>query len=66
MKIVADQFAETPSTAVLKRGYGNVGDSPNGITDEQRRQGTIVVRFSQRPCDGERPRQRRIDIVRAR
>lgn len=64
MKIVADQFAETPSTAGLKRGYGNVGDSPNGITDAQRHQGAIVVRSSQRACEGERRRRRRISIVR--
>jgi hypothetical protein len=31
MKIVADQFAETFPAAGVKRGYGIVGDSPNGI-----------------------------------
>lgn len=33
MKIVADQFADSLPAADVKRIYGIVGDSPNGITD---------------------------------
>ena len=40
-KIVADQFAETLAAAGVKRIYGIVGDSLNGITDSIRRQGKI-------------------------
>jgi pyruvate dehydrogenase (quinone) len=41
MKNVADQFAETLAAAGVKRIYGIVGDSLNGITDAIRRQGKI-------------------------
>src|SRR6201996_6030031 len=40
-KTVADQFAETLAAAGIKRIYGIVGDSLNGITDAIRRNGTI-------------------------
>jgi pyruvate dehydrogenase (quinone) len=38
---VADQFAEVLALAGVKRVYGIVGDSLNGITDSLRRQGKI-------------------------
>ncbi len=38
---VADQFAETLAAAGVKRIYGIVGDSLNGLTDAVRRQGKI-------------------------
>src|ERR1700756_5774658 len=38
---VADQFAETLAAAGVKRIYGVVGDSLNGLTDSIRRQGKI-------------------------
>src|SRR5580700_3117929 len=38
---VADQFAETLAAAGVKRVFGIVGDSLNGITDAIRRQGEI-------------------------
>src|SRR6516164_5189975 len=38
---VADQFAETLATAGIKRIYGIVGDSLNGLTDAIRRHGNI-------------------------
>jgi hypothetical protein len=38
---VADQFVETLAAASVKRIYGIVGDSLNGITDSLRRQGKI-------------------------
>src|ERR1700692_5139435 len=41
MKTVADQFAETLAAAGVKRIYGVVGDSLNGLTDSLRRQGKI-------------------------
>jgi hypothetical protein len=41
MKNVADQFAETLAVAGIKRIYGIVGDSLNGLTDALRRQGKI-------------------------
>ncbi len=41
MKTVADQFAETLAVAGVKRIYGVVGDSLNGLTDAIRRQGKI-------------------------
>jgi pyruvate dehydrogenase (quinone) len=41
MKTVADQFAETLAAANVKRIYGIVGDSLNGLTDAIRRQGKI-------------------------
>ena len=41
MNTVADQFAETLAIAGVKRIYGIVGDSLNGITDAVRRQGKI-------------------------
>src|ERR1700681_3660281 len=41
MNSVADQFAETLAVAGVKRIYGIVGDSLNGITDAIRRQGKI-------------------------
>jgi len=40
-RTVADQFAETLAAAGVKRIYGIVGDSLNGITDAVRRQGRI-------------------------
>src|SRR6202047_3895541 len=40
-KTVADQFAETLATAGVKRTYGVVGDSLNGLTDSLRRLGKI-------------------------
>jgi pyruvate dehydrogenase (quinone) len=40
-KTVADQFAEVLATAGVKRVYGIVGDSLNGLTDALRRQGKI-------------------------
>src|SRR6201990_1340694 len=40
-KTVADQFAETLAAAGVKRVYGVVGDSLNGLTDSLRRQGKI-------------------------
>lgn len=41
MTTVADQFAETLAAAGVKRIYGIVGDSLNGITDAIRRRGEI-------------------------
>ena len=41
MRTVADQFAETLAAAGVKRIYGVVGDSLNGLTDSLRRQGKI-------------------------
>src|ERR1700680_2201200 len=41
MKTVADQFTETLAIAGVKRIYGIVGDSLNGLTDAIRRQGKI-------------------------
>jgi pyruvate dehydrogenase (quinone) len=41
MKTVADQFAATLAAAGVKRIYGIVGDSLNGLTDAIRRQGKI-------------------------
>jgi len=40
-KTVADQFADTLAAAGVKRIYGIVGDSLNGLTDAIRRQGKI-------------------------
>src|SRR5438874_12565436 len=40
-KTVADQFAEILAAAGIKRIYGIVGDSLNGLTDSLRRQGKI-------------------------
>jgi len=40
-KTVADQFAEILAVAGVKRIYGIVGDSLNGLTDALRRQGRI-------------------------
>jgi hypothetical protein len=40
-KTVADQFAEALVVAGVKRIYGIVGDSLNGLTDSLRRQGMI-------------------------
>src|ERR1700737_4270534 len=40
-KTVADQFSETLAAAGVKRIYGIVGDSLNGLTDALRRQGKI-------------------------
>src|SRR5215813_7630802 len=40
-KNVADQFVETLAAAGVKRIYGIVGDTLNGITDAVRRQGKI-------------------------
>jgi pyruvate dehydrogenase (quinone) len=41
MKRVADQFVETLETAGVKRIYGIVGDSLNGLTDAIRQRGKI-------------------------
>src|ERR1700755_3413541 len=41
MRTVADQFAEVLANAGVKRIYGIVGDSLNGLTDAIRRQGKI-------------------------
>src|ERR1700756_595673 len=41
MTTVADQFAETLAAAGVKRIYGIVGDSLNGLTDAIRRQNKI-------------------------
>jgi pyruvate dehydrogenase (quinone) len=41
VRTVADQFAEVLATAGVKRVYGIVGDSLNGLTDSLRRQGKI-------------------------
>jgi len=41
MKTVADQFAEILAAAGVKRIYGIVGDSLNGLTDSIRRQSKI-------------------------
>jgi pyruvate dehydrogenase (quinone) len=41
MKTVAEQFAEILTAAGVKRIYGIVGDSLNGLTDAIRRQGKI-------------------------
>jgi succinate dehydrogenase flavin-adding protein (antitoxin of CptAB toxin-antitoxin module) len=41
MKTVADQFAEILAVAGVRRIYGIVGDSLNGLTDAIRRQGSI-------------------------
>src|ERR1700736_3760489 len=41
MKTGADQFVETLAAAGVKRIYGIVGDSLNGLTDSLRRQGKI-------------------------
>jgi pyruvate dehydrogenase (quinone) len=40
-KTVADQFAETLAAVGVKRIYGIVGDSLNGLTDSIRREGKI-------------------------
>src|SRR5437899_3659301 len=40
-KTVADQFVDTLAAAGVKRIYGIVGDSLNGLTDAIRRQGKI-------------------------
>jgi pyruvate dehydrogenase (quinone) len=40
-KTIADQFAETLAATGVKRIYGIVGDSLNGLTDSIRRQGKI-------------------------
>jgi pyruvate dehydrogenase (quinone) len=41
MRTIADQFAETLAAAGVKRIYGIVGDSLNGLTDALRRQRKI-------------------------
>src|SRR5271167_4099026 len=41
VRTVADQFAEVLAAAGVKRIYGIVGDSLNGLTDSLRRQGKI-------------------------
>ena len=40
-RIVAEQFVETLAAAGVKRIYGIVGDSLNGLTDAVRRHGKI-------------------------
>jgi Thiamine pyrophosphate enzyme, N-terminal TPP binding domain len=42
-KTVADQFAETLAAAGVKRIYGILGDSLNGLADAIRRQGKVVL-----------------------
>jgi thiamine pyrophosphate-dependent enzyme len=42
MRTVADQFADILAAAGVKRVYGIVGDSLNGLTDAIRRQGKIT------------------------
>jgi glyoxylate carboligase len=57
-KTVADQFAEILVAAGVKRIYGVVGDSLNGLTDALRRQGKIEwihVRTRASLVVGERP-----------
>jgi hypothetical protein len=49
-KTVANQFAESLAAAGVKRTYGIVGDSLNGLTDSIRRQGKILA-----GCKGARP-----------
>ena len=44
-KTVADQFAEILAAAGVKRIYGIVGDSLNGITDSIRRPARLVRAF---------------------
>ena len=39
---VADQFADTLAAAGVKRVYGIVDDSLNGLTDAMRRQGLTL------------------------
>ena len=57
-RTVADQFAETLAAAGVKRIYGIVGDSLNGLTDSIRRQGkiesvlAIVIRLTARLAGG--------------
>src|ERR1700685_1897055 len=41
VRTVADQFAEVLAAAGVKRIYGIVGDSLNGLTDSLRRQGKV-------------------------
>jgi pyruvate dehydrogenase (quinone) len=41
VRAVADQFAEVLAAAGVKRIYGIVGDSLNGLTDSLRRQEKI-------------------------
>jgi pyruvate dehydrogenase (quinone) len=41
MKTVANQFTETLAAAGVRRIYGIVGDSLNGLTDAIRRQAKI-------------------------
>jgi len=41
VETVADQFAEVPAAAGVKRIYDIVGDSLNGLTDSLRRQSKI-------------------------
>jgi glyoxylate carboligase len=40
-RTVADQFADILAAAGVKRIYGIIGDSLNGLTDSLRRQGKI-------------------------
>jgi pyruvate dehydrogenase (quinone) len=56
-RTVADQFAEILAAAGVKRIYGIVGDSLNGLTDALRRQGKIEwihVRSVLHSCFGAR------------
>ncbi len=46
MTTVADQFAEILAIAGVKRVYGVVGDSLNGLTDSIRRQGKMAAKAS--------------------
>ena len=67
MKTVADQFAETLAAAGVKRIYGIVGDSLNGLTDSLRRQGKIEwVHVRHEEVGGLRGRRRGASDRRAR
>jgi thiamine pyrophosphate-dependent acetolactate synthase large subunit-like protein len=50
MSTVADQFADTLAAAGVKRIYGVVGDSLNGLTDALRRQGKIEWAVQNSSC----------------
>jgi pyruvate dehydrogenase (quinone) len=54
-KTVADQFAQILIAAGVKRIYGIVGDSLNGLTDSIRRQGKIEWVRAGKPASHQRP-----------
>jgi pyruvate dehydrogenase (quinone) len=59
MKTVADQFADTLAAAGVKRIYGIVGDSLNGLTDALRRKKVEGIGWlASLGQDGRRPRCR--------